>query len=111
METTSVKHTFELNKKAISDMTKIFGSNVLNYGKATRVFFSPEEEKAINVECICQPAVRLTFKFRGDNYVVIYDGDMKRIAICSVYDDCNCTAREKIQQIIMEAFDRRIFLD
>lgn len=111
METTSVKHTFEINKKAISDMVKIFGPNVLSYGKATRVFFSPEEEKIINVEYICQPAVRLTFQFRGDDYVVVYDGDMKRIASCSVYDSHGQTARERVQQMVMDAFDRRIFLD
>lgn len=111
MEATSIKHTFELNKKAISDMTKIFGSNVLKYGKATRVFFSPEDEKIINVEYICQPAVRLTFQFRGDDYVVIYDESMRKIASCSVYDSHDQTARERVQQMVMDAFDRRIFLD
>ena len=111
METTSIKHTFELNKKAIFDMTKIFGPNVLNYGKATRVFFSPEDEKDINVEYVCQPAVRLTFQFKGDDHVVIYDSDMKKIAKCSIYDSNDQTARERVQQIVMDAFDRRIFLD
>lgn len=111
MKTKTVKHTFEINKKAIANMTKIFGSKVLSYGKATRVSFSPEEEKVINVEYICQPAVRLTFQFRGDDYVVIYDNDMKKIASCSVYDSHDQTARERVQQMVMDAFDRRIFLD
>lgn len=111
MSAVSIKHTFELNKKAISDMTKIFGHKVLSYGKATRVFFSPEEEKVINVEYICQPELMLTFQFRGDDYVVIYDGDMKKIASCSVYDSHGQTARERVQQMVMDAFDRRIFLD
>lgn len=111
METATVKHTFELNKKAISDMAKIFGSNVLSYGKAIRVFFSPEEEKIINVEYICQPAVRLTFQFRGDDYVVVYDEDMKKVATCSVLNTPDQTARERVQQMIMDTYDRRIFLD
>lgn len=111
METVSVKHTFEINKKAIADMTKIFGSNVLSYGKAARVFFSPENEKAINVEYICQPAVRLTFQFRGDDYVVVYDSDMKKIASCSVRDSQFRSARQIVQQMVMDAFDRKIFLD
>lgn len=111
METPSVKHTFELNKKAISDMTKIFGSNVLKRCKATRIIFSPKDEKIINVEYICQPAVRLTFQFRGDDHVVIYDESMKRIASCSVYDSHDQTARERVQQMVMDAFNIRILLD
>ena len=110
METTSIKHTFEINKKAIADMTKIFGSNVLkSYGKTIRIVFSPEE-KTINVEYICHPAVMLIFQFRGDDYVIVHDSDMKTIASCSVYDNHDQTARERVQQMVMDAFDRKIFL-
>ena len=63
------------------------------------------------MEYICQPAVRLTFQFRGDDYVVIYDESMRKIASCSVYDSHDQTARERVQQMVMDAFDRRIFLD
>ena len=112
METTSVKHIFEINKKAISDMVKIFGSNILSYGGRTvRITFSPEDEKVINVEHICQPKLRLTFEFRGNDYVVVYDNDMKRIASCSVYDSHGQTGRERVQQMVMEGFGIRIFLD
>lgn len=108
---TNTKYTFELNGKTISDMVKIFGHNVLSYGKATRVFFSPEDEKIINVEYTCQPAIKLTFEFRGDDHVVIYDNNMRRIASCSVYDSHDHTARERVQRMVMDAFERRIFLD
>lgn len=112
METTAIKHTFEINKKAISDMTKIFGPNILSYGgKVTRVLFSPEEEKTINVEYICNSTLKLTFQFRGDDFVVVYDNNMKRIASCSVYDSKEQTARERAQQMIIDGFGVRIFLD
>lgn len=112
METASVKHTFEINKKAISDMVKIFGSKILSYGgRIVRITFSPEDEKVINVEYIYQPKFRLTFEFRGNGYVIVYDNDMKIIASCSVYDSHDQTGRERVQEMVMEGFGIKIFLD
>lgn len=111
METAYIKHAFELNKKAITDMTKIFGPNTLSRSKATRVFFSPKDDKAINVEYICHPTIRLMFEFKGDDRVIVYGEDMKKIACCSVYDSHGQTAKERVQQMVMDAFDRKIFLD
>lgn len=110
METTSVKHTFELNKNAISDMAKIFTPNVLSHSKAIKVFFTSEDKRAISVEYLCQPMTKLTFQFIGDGYVVIFNEEKTKTGTISVKDSNDKTARERVREFIMDSFDRHIFL-